>query len=84
MLDDTALHLHAHDLLISFQYLVANLHHEPKRDIGFFQRDHGILKVAFAFSRQLLNRLVRFLLQVVDLPNGVFEVSAEVSFLAAS
>ena len=73
------LDLHAHDFLVRFQDFVADLHHQTKRNVRFFQRDHRILQVALSFSYQLLYCLIRFLLQLIDFPQGLVQMGAEAS-----
>jgi hypothetical protein len=65
--DGVVSELHVRNSLISLHDLVAHLHHQLKRKVGFFDGDHGAVQVRAFSVKQLGNLAGGIALRALDL-----------------
>jgi hypothetical protein len=68
---DQRLHLHAHELLVGFNELVADLDHERKGGGSLLHRDHALMELVGAAEQHLVGDGVRLALTVETSPSSM-------------
>src|SRR4249919_2804621 len=77
------LELHARDFLIRAYDLVSYLHHELKRNVRFFNRDHYVMDVTAVTLQQVGNLLFRAAVKLFHLVDGVGQHRTKVALAFA-